>query len=369
MPEASFTVEMLAARHGDALMIEYARAGGRTRRMLIDGGPLTAYPALETRIGQLPEGDSRLELVVVTHVDTDHIESMVRLLAIPRERWPIAPRDIWFNGYRHMRPQVDLGGREGEFLSALIHRRAYAQWNAAFGGNAVMIPAQGALPRVELADGMTLTLLSPDAEKLKDMAVAWEKDLEKWKIQPGDLDGAWAQLAHMNKFHPGEELTLGPGDLSEKLRAQLRGHDPSAANGSSIAFLAQFEGKSCLFLADAHMDIVCASLRRLLPRSGGQLKVDAVKMAHHGSVNNFTQEFLELVDAEHFLFSTSGQRFQHPDAETVEAVIVGATQRPTLWFNYRSDYTQRWERGADARAARYSVRYPAPGAEGVLVPL
>src|SRR5207237_1485589 len=45
MADASFMVEMLAARHGDALMIEYARAGGRTRRMLIDGGPLTAYPA------------------------------------------------------------------------------------------------------------------------------------------------------------------------------------------------------------------------------------------------------------------------------------------------------------------------------------
>ncbi|HEY1327401.1 MAG TPA: hypothetical protein VGI14_10715 [Casimicrobiaceae bacterium] len=369
MADASFSVEMLAARHGDALMVEYAPGGGRTRRMLIDGGPLTAYAALDARIARLPEGDQRLELLVVTHVDTDHIESMVRLLAIPRERWPIAPRDIWFNGYRHMRPQIDLGGKQGEFLSALIQRRAQAQWNQAFGGRAIVIPAQGELPRIDLADGMSLTLLSPDAGKLECMARAWEKDVDGWIVRPGDLDAAWGALVKARRFHPGEDLTLGPGDLTDKLRAQLRGHDPSAANGSSIAFLACFEGKSCLFLADAHMDIVCASLRRLTSRPGERLRVDAVKMAHHGSRNNFTPEFLELVDAEHFLFSSNGDQFHHPDAETVEAVIAGASRRPTLWFNYRSPYTERWEQGASARDAPYRVRYPAPGTDGLVVPL
>jgi hypothetical protein len=360
---------MLAARHGDALMVEYARDGGRTRRMLIDGGPLSAYPALEARIGWLPEGDQRLELLVVTHVDTDHIESMVRLLAIPRERWPVAPRDIWFNGYRHMRPQIDLGGKQGEFLSALIDRRAHAQWNQAFRGAAVMVPGQGDLPRIDLADGMSLTLLSPDADKLERMARAWERDVDGWMVRPGDLDAAWEALAKARRFHPGEDLTLGPGDLTDRLRAQLRGHDPSAANGSSIAFLAQFEGKSCLFLADAHMDVVCASLRRMLRGAGERLRVDAVKMAHHGSRNNFTPEFLELVDAEHFLFSSNGDQFQHPDAETVEAVIAGAPRRPTLWFNYRSPYTERWEAGASARDAPYGARYPVSGTDGLVVPL
>ena len=368
MPQSFFTIEMLAARHGDALWIEYGVEGGRTRRVMVDGGPLTAYPALEARLALLPDGDKRVELLVVTHVDTDHIESMIRLMAIPRPRWPVAPHDIWFNGYRHVKEEV-LGGREGEFISALIHQRAFAEWNRAFGGRTVVVPSTGPLPRIELEDGMVLTLLSPDAGKLRKMADIWEKDLDKWKIRPGDLDAAWAQLAKQNRFHPGDELTLGPEDLTATLRAQLSGHDPSAANGSSIAFLAEFAGKSCLFLADAHMDVICASIRRLLPDSHSRLRVNAVKMAHHGSRNNLTPEFLALVDADHFLFSTNGDRFQHPDQDAVQAVIVGAMRRPTLWFNYRSPYSEIWEAGGTGENSAYVSRYPDHGVDGLKVTL
>jgi beta-lactamase superfamily II metal-dependent hydrolase len=364
---ARFDIEMLPALHGDALWVEYS-AGARTRRMLIDGGPVRAYAALERRMQALPDGDRRVELVVVSHVDTDHIEGLIRLMAAPRKDWPILPKDIWFNGFRHVSRHPVLGGREGEFLSALIHQRAYEDWNAAFGRDAVMVPDDGPLPRVELADGMVLTLLSPDSAMLQRMAERWEKDVAKWQILPGDLEAAWAQLVEVNRFHPDAELTLGPNDLSQALLDQLRGQDGSAANGSSIAFLAQFGGKSCLFLADADMRTVCPALRRLVG-DAGVLKVDAVKLSHHGSRNNLTQEFMSLVDAEHVLFSTNGDQHGHPDDAAVQAVIVGSRRKPTLWFNYRSPSTERFEAESLGAAARYSTRYPAAGEEGIVVSL
>lgn len=368
MTQPFFTIEMLPARHGDALWIEYGDER-RTRRIVIDGGPLHAYPDFSARMDRLPAGDQGVELLVITHVDTDHIEGMVRLLALPRAKWPLEPRDIWFNGYRQIAAQTNLGGREGEFLSALIHRRAFAEWNKAFGGQAVVVPKAGALPRMVLADGMALTLLSPDKPKLTAMGRQWQKDVAQWQIDPGDLDAAWKQLVDETKFHPGAELTLGPQDLSAQLRAQLKGADASAANGSSIAFLAEYAGKSCLFLADAHMKTVCTSIRRLLPPGQDALRVDAVKMAHHGSRNNLTPEFMQLVDAEHFLFSSNGDKFKHPDAQAVEAVIHGARRRPTLWFNYRSAFNERWEAGSKAAKPSYATRYPAAGAAGITLPL
>ncbi|MGE4072181.1 MAG: ComEC/Rec2 family competence protein [Lysobacterales bacterium] len=364
----SFNIEMLPAVQGDALWVEYSD-GARTRRMLIDGGPLTGYEFLSECLTRLPDGDQRVELLVVSHVDTDHIEGIVRLLATPRNRWPIEPKDIWFNGYRHMGGQEVLGGREGEFLSALIHQRAFAEWNKAFDRSAVVVPDEGPLPRIPLAGGMVLTLLSPDSGKLKKMGDRWEKDVAKWEISPGDLDQAWAQLATVQKFHPGEELTLGGDDLTAKLQAQLKGHDPSDANGSSIAFLAEFSGKSCLFLADAHMDVVCRSIRRLLPVGQARLRVDAVKMSHHGSKNNITAEFLNLVDAEHFLFSSSGAIHDHPNREAVVAVIEGADRIPTLWFNYRSEFSELYEADSLIPGARYRTRYPARGTAGIVLRL
>lgn len=362
-----FRIEMLPAKHGDALWVEYGD-DRRTRRVVIDGGPLPAFPAFEARVRELHDGDQRVELLVITHVDTDHIESVVRLLALPRAKWPLEPDDIWFNGYRHFAPRTDLGGREGEFLSALLHRRAFAEWNKAFGGNAVVV-GKNALPRIPLADGMVITVLSPDAKKLATMARQWEKNVAEWELDPGDLDAAWQQLVEETKFHPGAELTLGPDDLSATLRAQLKGADASAANGSSIAFLAEYAGKSALFLADAHMSVVCASLRRLLSPGQQALRIDAVKMAHHGSRNNVTPELLDLVDAEHFLFSSNGDKFKHPDVQAVQAVIAGARRKPTLWFNYRTPFTDRWEASSLVSGARYATRYPKPGEEGIAIML
>ena len=149
----------------------------------------------------------------------------------------------------------------------------------------------------------------------------------------------------------------------------LKGGDSSTANGSSIAFLAKFGGKSCMFLGDAHMKVVCASLRRLGATPENPLRVDAVKMAHHGSRNNITPEFFELVDAKHWLFSSNGDKFSHPDREAVQAVIAGSRRKPTLWFNYRTKFNKRWESPSKKPGAKYATRYPPKNKTGIVVKL
>jgi hypothetical protein len=367
MSKPFFHIEMLPAKHGDALWIEYGN-DNRTRRILIDGGPINAWPEVSARLQQLPAGDLGVELVVISHVDTDHIEGLIRLLAEPENRWPIAPQEIWFNGWRHLEEANTLGGREGEFLSALIHRRMFDRWNTSFGGKAV---CTGKLPGdvVELADGMRLTLVSPDAEALVALRKDWQKSLDKWQIDPGDLDAAWAQLVNENKFHPDSELTLGPDDLSKKLLDLLKGRDSSTANGSSIGFLAEFEGKSCLFLADAHARVVCETLRNHGYTKQRPLKVDALKMAHHGSKNNITRELLELVNAKHYLVSSNGDKFGHPDKEAIEAVIQGSRRKPTLWFNYTSSHNVDWKAESKKPGATFATRYPRKSSEGIVIRL
>lgn len=368
MADPFFSVEMLAAKHGDALFVQYGKES--TRRIVIDGGPLTAYAALEKRLAQLPDGDKAVELVVVTHVDTDHVEGIIRLLAPPEPKWPILVRQIWFNGWRHIEEARNLGGREGEMMSALIHYRLHDRWNTAFAGKAVVC---GKLPKeeVKLRDGMKLTLLSPDAGALYDLLEDWKAKLQgkNWSFEPGDMAAAWERLVDANKFHPGAELTLGPEDLTADLTKLLKGMDPSTANGSSIAFVAEYGGKRCLFLGDAHMDVVCGTLKRLGFAKGNPLPADAVKVSHHGSKNNLTREFLELVDAKHWLFSSNGDKHEHPDEEAVRAVVVGAIRDPVLWFNYRSRFNEMWEQEAQKPGARFSTRYPAQGQEGIAVTL
>ncbi|MCX2862261.1 MBL fold metallo-hydrolase [Paucibacter sp. PLA-PC-4] len=362
-----FDIHMLPAKHGDALWIEYGD-GTKRRRVLVDAGPINAWQAISAHLDKLPDDDRNVELLVITHVDTDHIEGVIRLLAPPVAKWLIQPQEIWFNGYEHMRSgERPLGGKHGEFLSALLHRRNAASWNKAFKGEAVMLPDSGCLIEIPLADGMKLTLLSPNRSKLLEMATQWERDVAAWEADPGDLESGWEELVKTTKYH-GSELSLGPEDITDKLQKQLRGHDGSKANGSSIAFLASYRGRTCLFLADAHADIVCDSIRKMLVDGQAFLKVDAVKVSHHGSRNNITSEFMELVDADHWLISTNGDVHGLPNEAAIEAIIVGARSKPTLWFNYRSKFTEPFER--DARhGVEFQTRYPGDGQEGLRLSL
>ena len=337
-----FRIEMLPALHGDCLWVEWGDER-RTRRMLIDGGPIGAWDALRSRIDALPAGDRRLELVVLSHVDTDHIDGVIRLFANPRP-WPFTVKDVWFNGWRHLEPTHGLlGGKQGEYFSALLSRRLDpGAWNGAFQGGAVVVPAEGPLPDCTLPGSMRLTLLSPSPGKLERMRKAWRKDLGS-AIEPGDLEAAWALLAGRKQYLPGQGLLGSTPELDALLEKQSR-PDNAAANGSSIAFLAEFAGRSCLFLADAHPDCVCDSIRRLLAARGlERLRVDAVKVSHHGSRGNTTDELMALVESPRFLFSTNGAQFGHPDREAVQRVIGRTTQlRPTLYFNYDSDQNREW---------------------------
>ncbi len=368
MADSFFRIEMLPARQGDALWIEYGK-GDTTRRILIDGGPIGAYDALNKKLKELPDGDKRVELIVISHVDIDHIEGIIRALAAKRTDWPITPKDIWFNGWDHLKDSEILGGREGDFLSALINRRAPDEWNKAFHKKAVIVKPKEPLPVITLKDGieMKLTLLSPSQQKLEDMADKWAKDVEKYKIKPGDLEAAWEQLVEMKKYRVVEGVLGGTDDLSNKLTKQLK-TDQSIANGTSIAFLAEFEGKSCLFLADAHADVICESLRKIIPAGKKRLKVDAVKMSHHGSKHNISEDLLKLIDAKHFLISTDGSIHEHPDKPAIEAVIQWSVQ-PTLWFNYRSDQNAPWAKVPVNSKKSFTSQYPKSKGGGIVIDL
>ncbi|MBK6531847.1 MAG: MBL fold metallo-hydrolase [Deltaproteobacteria bacterium] len=177
-----FAIDMLPADHGDCLWIDYGPASA-PRRILIDGGTPATFRALRPRIAALPPAQRRFELLVVSHIDADHIGGVIELLE--DTSLGVTFGDIWFNGFRHLpTPEGTRGAAQGERLSELLRARRLP-WNLAFRGDAVMVPAEGALPRVTLDGAMTLTLLSPHRAGLERLRGAWEKECRDAGIAPG----------------------------------------------------------------------------------------------------------------------------------------------------------------------------------------
>jgi hypothetical protein len=234
-----FDITLLPAAHGDAIWIEYGQ-GESTRHICIDGGPVGTFKALQAKTSTLPTKSRAVELLVVSHVDTDHIEGIVRMLASPRSEWLFSPAQIWFNGYAHLSGNV-LGGRDGEYLSAMVRKHFPNRWNTSFNGGAVVLPNDGTPQPIRLPGGMELTLLSPNRAKLGELRKKWTSDLKRAKLQPGEDDRTLDTMARDRRYRRANSRILGSSSKDD-LALALKAVDPSAANGSSIAFLAQYDG-------------------------------------------------------------------------------------------------------------------------------
>jgi|SRR5580692_8275625 beta-lactamase superfamily II metal-dependent hydrolase len=344
-----FSVELLPARHGDCIWIEYGRDD--VYRILIDGGPVDTFERIQKRLAKTPVGDQAFELILLSHVDADHIEGLVRLLA--EDPQPFVVDKVWFNGWRQMkRAHGLLGALQGEFLSALLAERTPRAWQA--DSPPLLVPSQGKLPTHTLDGGMKLTLLSPNPAKLDKMAKAWKRAIQKEGFSPGDLKAAWKALAKRKRFLPQKGLLGTTPNLDALVKKQFL-RDDATPNGSSIALLAEYDGKSILLLADAHPDLVASSIQRLCQERGmDRLRVDAVKVAHHGSKHNTSVALLKLLDSPRYLVSTNGDQFRHPDKECIARVLKFG-KPGQLYFNYESKYTKPWL----TRAAQKKYVYEA----------
>jgi beta-lactamase superfamily II metal-dependent hydrolase len=77
-----FHVEMLPARKGDCVVLAYGDSE-HPRRILIDGGRAATYRTVRDRFSQLSEVERTFELLIVSHIDRDHIEGAVAMLEDP----------------------------------------------------------------------------------------------------------------------------------------------------------------------------------------------------------------------------------------------------------------------------------------------
>lgn len=353
------TVELLPAGYGDAVLVTYGTEA-EPHRILVDGGQSRSFSAVAQRLRSFA---GPVDLLVVTHVDNDHVAGAVRLLA----SGALATRfqGVWFNGFVHLdRFSGLLGPIHGEKLTERIVGLGLP-WNEGWpdpigpgvGGPVVVRDTPPVMP---LPGGATATVLSPTPQKLAALLPVWKEVVEAAGLRP-----------QVEATEEPEPALVAPGLLGgvslEDLAILPTAEDRAEANGSSIAFILEFEGTRVLLGADAHADTLVAGLAHLAGPEG-KVRVDACKLPHHGSKGNVSRELIAALDCPVWMISTNGRRFRHPDDEAL-ARIVAAGGTPRLVWNYRSDRFTAFTTDHPPEDSGYTVDAPAEGSEGIVVRL
>lgn len=362
-----FELHVLPADQGDALILSWRDEAGSctstTRHLLIDAGPVNdaAQQALVDRLETLgvTADRGRLELLVVTHIDGDHVGGVTRLLD---GELPCAIGDVWFNGYDHL-PTDELGVAQAEMLSDQIVGHGLS-WNAAFDHEAVMVPLDETvpLPSIELDGGLRLTVLGPTRARLAALVPGWERYCRKAGLVPG-VDAATPADDEL-----GEEDEVDLGDLDALAGTPFR-RDGSKPNASSISLLAEHGDHAVLLGGDALGGDLVDALVRLERERGERVTIATHKLPHHGSKANVSIELVEQVGARRHVISSSGSQFHHPDPEAIARIVVGSRRGTELWFNHRSEESLRWDDDDLREEHGYRTVFPADTDAGVVIDL
>lgn len=347
-----YNIHLLPASFGDSILIEY---GVNTKKyILIDGGPFFNFETMIKSLKKVAPDLKTLELFVITHVDIDHIDGTVLLLN--QKELPFTIKEVWFNGYNEMLHADDdlLGVIQGEYVSALLNQKKLPH-NTNFNKKAVMVKDYNALPEIILEDGMKLTLLGPNRTGLDAMKAKWAEEVKVI----GDEATVLKRLKDDTRYDDDIDDLLGELSIEDLQNAPVKG-DKSEANGSSIAFIATYENKSCLFTGDLYTEFLIQGIDSILQKTGGdKLKVDAWKLAHHGSKKSNLETLMNKIETKQILVSSDGKRYHHPDKECIAKLIKHNGPDLNFFFNYKTIHNEMWEKKELQTKYQFSSTFPA----------
>lgn len=343
-----YNIHLLPASYGDSILIEFGSTS--SKYILIDGGPFDNFDELIAGLKRVAPKLKTLELLVLTHIDIDHLDGIITMLN--REKLPFKIKEVWFNGYDQIEKFGDtLGALQGEYISLLIKKKKLVH-NKSFNGNAVFIPDYNKLPIIKIG-GMVLTLLSPGKAALEKLHNTWKKEIKKLGNNPD-----FAKKLGNDKRYASDDDILGDPSIEELQNSSVSA-DSSVPNGSSIAFIATFNGKSCLFAGDATSDYLLKAIDPLIKKSKkDKLKIDAWKIGHHGSKRSTLERLMQKIDCKKILVSSNGKKFKHPDKETIAKLLIKNGPNIQFYFNYKTTFNEMWDDSNLRQQYKYKAYYP-----------
>lgn len=321
-------IKFLEAFNGDSILISF-REDGQSRNILIDGGISATYEK-KGRIGKLEYGElkstiddirkrnEKIDLLVLTHVDDDHIGGILKWFEKDKDAHKLIGK-VWFNSGRLISeyfnekeieenllviPDESTLTSIGQGVKFEDYIETYRIWD-----RRILI----ALEYFEYL-GIKFKFLSPSPDQLKLLLGKWEKEA------PASLDTS----AEKNDY----SLTLK--ELMEKDNFK---EDTAVHNGSSISFIMTYQNKNFVFLGDGFPTVVTNSLKEFGYSKEKPVIAELLKISHHGSKANNNIEMLELIKTSKYIISTNGDKHSHPNKQFL-ARLASINENCNVFFNY-----------------------------------
>ena len=322
--ERNNVLHFLPASGGDFFWMQYG-AEASPANVIIDTGLQNNWPALNGIMRQIKEGHQRVDALLLTHIDDDHIGGFFQWLKTNPDIDLI--KRIWFNTEKGLakKLQAEKFTKPDSRLQASSnanenHSRDYSAASASS-----MLDLLNKMAFVELKTdtlsgdtvddlpyGATIRFISPSSETALGFINYWS--------------GATA----LPKDYAAESQALE--DLSV-LQSYSEPSDTSPTNGSSLAFLFDVGETHIAFLGDAFANVCVEGLKRFGYAESNPYTASMIKLSHHGSARNLSDDLLQYIAGEKFLLSSSSARISRTQKITI-AKLLNFREHVSVYTNF-----------------------------------
>jgi beta-lactamase superfamily II metal-dependent hydrolase len=317
-------IKSFPAGKGDAFALQWKNHNA-THYLLVDAG----IPATYMHIKSFIKSKGLPLAVIVTHVDYDHVGGFTKLF----NDEALASKDsiaVYVNT-----PDLIFGSKDGDAIS-VAHGLSFSLLLEKL--NIEPSPLYvGLHPHNKLAlSGLSLAVLSPPKEVIVKLMQEWtaqplfQKLMEERRISP-QVAAPTPQTTPYADIIEGKEV--------------IHNWQDDLDNAASIAFWAQDEQHSVLMLGDSNPTLVYLALLEAGYCPTNKLRVNLVKLSHHGCRHNSSKDLLSLIDCKCFYISTNGAgNYYHPHRETIVRICEycrsDRTEHIQFFTNYELDSGQ-----------------------------
>lgn len=323
---AKLSVNPLLASYGDCLVIKAENDGVETN-IIIDGGPAAT---VDNVVGQLL-AIKKVDLLILTHFDEDHISGLIEYLQRVRKCDDIYIQRVWCNCASKYDLDTECNSSDtgnlnasklAYYLTALKEAGKIGEWreDVIFTGKPIFV------------NNIQIDILSPSATIWKKMHDEYEYYVE-------------SHGRFIDEFDEEEDVSYSRVCKHRSMSIEELGKDNSTLrvnlpNNASIAFLLTCGNIKALFLGDANIKQVSYALSELQYSEKKPLNANLIKLSHHGSMYNMSKEFLQLVRCLDYLNCTDGGSggAYHPDRKTLALLAKNCVRNEDNQINVYCNY-------------------------------
>ena len=297
----------------------------------------------------------RIDVLIVTHIDSDHANGITKLMRNP-DFADMQIGMILFNGFQPqteqpqtlpqktveklqtvaelLPPTVDEAFQKTNGMDAaclITDLNKHPQWKAVWRQTPIL--AGETMPLGNNEKWGRLRVLSPTQDAmdnlLHDVKLEYAKRLSSAPPNEDFLDQdkyyeLMLRLAELRKRPSFARKTNAEAITKEKLNksAKIDAEENGVTNANKASLAFCWEGgeevKRILLMGDAVSSQVVNELNGI---ENGRIWFEAVKVSHHGSKHNTSIELNTKVDSAHYFF-TGGKDNEGPDIETVAKIAM-----------------------------------------------